>query len=83
MATKEITRVLTPSEWLQAYAVYTLARDKYAESDRFYKELCRMLGVEDGGGISDAIFGGFDTDGRPESFTKALASEGIGKEEAE
>lgn len=51
------TRTLSRDEYLQALGMFTLAADLDRRCQEIQKALCKHLGVDDDGHVSDSIWG--------------------------
>ena len=69
-------KAISPDDRLRALALYHMAKEAYQKSWAYHQSLCRLLDVENGSHVSDAIYA---DDGAPTSvaFDEALEREGI------
>lgn len=71
------TKTITPSVRLQALGLFTLASSHYAKLRAAELEMIRLLGQEDQGCLSDAIYGSTDSVDAVSDFDAALANDGF------
>jgi hypothetical protein len=68
---------ITEDQKLQAFALYVIAIDRLNDANRFHQAAAKVLGVDEDGHLSDAIFGLKVNDPSFAAFEEVLKREGV------